>query len=151
MAGTVIVERTDLVRARPQTLLPLIAELPRWVEWSPWEGTDPAMTREYTGEPGTVGSTYRWQGNRRAGAGSMRVDEVQPDGVGIHLVFTRPFRSTSSIRFVLTPEGDGTRVVWRMESPKTFFSRFFSLDRLVGGDFEKGLRQLRQVAEAAGR
>ncbi|WP_243767952.1 SRPBCC family protein [Leifsonia sp. TF02-11] len=77
----------------------------------------------------------------------MRIEEVQSDGVSIDLVFTRPFRSHSLIRFSLAEEGGGTRVNWRMESPKTFFSRFFNLDRLVGGDFEKGLRQLRQVAE----
>lgn len=147
MAGTVIVERTDTIRAARETLLPLIAEFPNWVEWSPWEGTDPAMTREYAGEPGTVGSTYTWSGNRKAGAGRMRVDDVRDDSVGIDLAFTRPFRSTSRIRFVLQPEGEATRVIWRMESPKTFFSRFFNLDKLVGGDFEKGLRQLKQVAE----
>jgi len=147
MAGTVIVERTDTIRAPQQTLLPLIAELPSWVEWSPWEGTDPTMSREYTGTPGAVGSTYSWKGNRKAGAGRMRIEDVQHDGVSIDLVFTRPFRSHSLIRFSLTEEGEGTRVIWRMESPRTFFSRFFSLDKLVGGDFEKGLRQLKQVAE----
>lgn len=147
MAATVVVERTDTIHAPRETLLPLIAELPNWIEWSPWEGTDPAMSREYTGDPGAVGSTYTWNGNRKAGAGRMRIEEVHGDGVSIDLVFTRPFRSHSLIRFSLAEEGGGTRVIWRMESPKTFFSRFFNLDRLVGGDFEKGLRQLRQFAE----
>ena len=86
MAGTVVVERTDTIRARREELLPRIAELPNWIEWSPWEGTDPAMTREYTGEPGAVGSTYSWNGNRKAGAGRMRIEDVQEDGVGIDLV-----------------------------------------------------------------
>lgn len=148
MAGTVIVERTERILATPERLQPMIANLPQWIEWSPWEGTDPGMHREYGGESGTVGSTYRWEGNRKAGAGSMRVTAVDPDGVSIDLRFTRPFRSTSDIRFVLDREGDATRVVWRMESPKTFVSRFFNLDKLVGPDFEKGLRQLKQVAEA---
>ncbi|WP_314148375.1 SRPBCC family protein [uncultured Leifsonia sp.] len=149
MADTVIVERTERILATPERLLPMIANLPRWIEWSPWEGTDPGMNREYGGESGTVGSTYSWEGNRKAGAGSMRVTAVDPDGVGIALRFTRPFRSASDIRFVLEQEGtDATRVIWRMESPKTFFSRFFNLDTLVGPDFEKGLRQLKQVAES---
>jgi hypothetical protein len=147
MAGTVIVERMDTIGAPREALLPLIAQLPNWVEWSPWEGTDPAMSREYTGEPGAVGSTYTWSGNRKAGAGRMRIDDVQDDGVGIDLAFTRPFRSTSRIRFVLEPQGDGTRVIWRMESPTTFFSRFFNVEKLIGPDFEKGLRQLKRVAE----
>ncbi|RDV43595.1 hypothetical protein DOE76_16795 [Leifsonia sp. ku-ls] len=148
MTGTVVVERTARVRATPEQLLPLIARLPEWTQWSPWEDLDPDLTREYGGEPGEVGSTYVWSGNRKAGAGSMRVTAVDPDGVGIHLDFTRPFRSSNELRFVLEPEGESTRVTWRMETPKKLYTRFVNLDKLVGGDFEKGLRKLTQVVEA---
>lgn len=148
MAGTTVVERSERIQATPDVLLSSIANLPRWVDWSPWEGIDPAMKREYTGDSGTVGSTYSWNGDRKAGEGRMRVDAVDRDGVGITLEFTRPFRSSNRVRFTLEREGDATRVTWRMESPKTFFSRFFNVEKLVGKDFEKGLHQLRQVAEA---
>ncbi|WP_434315569.1 SRPBCC family protein [Leifsonia sp. P73] len=148
MAGTIVVERTDTIQTTPEALLPYIAELPRWVDWSPWEGMDPALKREYTGEPGAVGSTYEWSGNRKAGAGKMRIESVQPDGVGVALDFTRPFKSSSHVRFLLTREGDRTRVIWRMESARTFFSRFFNLDKLIGPDFEKGLRRLKMLVES---
>ncbi|GIT78663.1 potassium-transporting ATPase subunit F [Leifsonia sp. LS1] len=147
MAGTIVVERTVRIAATPEELQRRLADLPGWVDWSPWEGLDPALDRDYTGEPGTVGSGYAWSGNRKAGAGRMQVTAVDPDGVGIALDFTKPFRSSNRIRFVLTPEGDGTRVTWRMESPKTFLSRVFNIEKLVGKDFEKGLRQLNQVVE----
>ncbi|UAJ79348.1 SRPBCC family protein [Leifsonia sp. ZF2019] len=147
MAGTIVVERTLRIAATPEDLQRRLADLPGWVDWSPWEGLDSALDRDYAGEPGTVGSSYAWSGNRKAGAGRMQVTAVDPDGVGIALDFTKPFRSSNRIRFVLTPEGDGTRVTWRMESPKTFLSRVFSIEKLVGKDFEKGLRQLKQVVE----
>jgi len=148
MAGTVVVERTERIQARPERLLPLLSRLPDWTQWSPWEDMDPELKREYTGEPGAIGSTYTWSGNRKAGAGAMRVTAVDDDGVGIHLDFTRPFRSSNELRFVLEPEGDATRVTWRMETPQKLYTRFVSLDKLIGGDFEKGLRNLKQVAEA---
>jgi hypothetical protein len=147
MAGTIVVERTELIAATPEELQHRIADLPAWMDWSPWEGLDPELNREYAGEPGAVGSSYAWSGNRKAGAGRMEVTAVDADGVGIALDFTRPFSSSNRIRFVLTPEGDGTRVIWRMESPKTFMSRVFNIEKLVGKDFEKGLRQLKQVVE----
>lgn len=148
MAGTVVVERMERIRATPEQLLPHIARLPEWTQWSPWEDLDPDLKREYTGEPGEVGSTYAWSGNRKAGSGSMRVTGVDPRGVGIHLEFTRPFRSTNALRFELEPEaGDATRVIWRMETPRKLYTRFVNLDKLIGGDFEKGLRKLKQVAE----
>ena len=147
MAGTVVVERTARISATPEQLLPHIARLPEWTQWSPWEDLDPDLQREYTGEPGAVGSTYAWSGNRKAGSGTMRITGVDPDGVGIHLEFTRPFRSSNELRFVLTPEGEGTRVLWRMETPRKLYTRFVTLDKLLGGDFETGLRKLKQVAE----
>lgn len=145
--STITVERREHVDAAPAAVLPHLADLTRWQAWSPWEGADPDLHREYTGEPGTVGATYAWSGNRKAGAGSMRVTEVTPDGVVVALEFTKPFRSSSVSRFVLVPTGDGTDVTWRMESPRTFITRVFPLDKLVGPDFEKGLRQLRAVVE----
>ncbi len=147
MAGTVVVERTARINATPEQLLPHISRLPEWTQWSPWEDLDPDLERDYSGVPGAIGSTYAWSGNRKAGSGSMRVTAVDPDGVGIHLEFTRPFRSSNELRFALTPEGDGTRVIWRMETPRKLYTRFVNLDKLVGGDFEKGLRKLKQVAE----
>ena len=147
MAGTIVVERTENIRATPEQLLPHIARLPEWTQWSPWEDLDPDLRRDYTGEPGAIGATYAWSGNRKAGSGSMRVTAVDTDGVSIHLTFTRPFRSSNELRFILQPRGESTRVTWRMESPRKLVYRFMSLDKLVGGDFEKGLRKLKQVAE----
>ncbi len=151
MPKTTVVERVRRIRATPETLLPLLRSLPEWVAWSPWEGMDPELKRTYTGEPGTVGSGYSWEGNRKAGAGRMTITGIAGDGVGVDLVFTRPFKSASAVRFLLAPEGEETVVTWRMESPQTLFSRLFDLDKLVGRDFEKGLRQLAEVAEGGGR
>jgi hypothetical protein len=147
MTETIVVERDTRILAPSGALVPYLAELPRWVEWSPWEGLDADLRREYSGEPGAVGSTYSWEGDRKAGAGRMRIDAVRPDGVDIDLEFTRPFRSRNALHFVLAPEDGGTRVVWRMETPRTFWSRFFNMEKLIGPDFERGLKQLRQVAE----
>ncbi|PCN47267.1 hypothetical protein Csp2054_12440 [Curtobacterium sp. 'Ferrero'] len=143
----VTVERREHVDAAPAALLPRIADLTRWVDWSPWEGADPALHRAYAGDPGTVGSSYTWSGNRKAGAGTMRITAIGPDGVDVDLEFTKPFRSSNTIRFDLVPSGTGTDVVWRMTSPRTFMSRIFDLEKLVGPDFEKGLQQLKAVAE----
>ncbi|KTR09704.1 SRPBCC family protein [Curtobacterium luteum] len=145
--STVTVERHEHVAAPPAAVLPHLADLSRWQGWSPWEGADPDLHREYAGEPGSVGATYAWSGNRKAGAGSMRVTEVTPDGVVVALEFTKPFRSSSVSRFVLVPSAGGTDVTWRMESPRTVMTRIFPLEKLVGPDFEKGLRQLRAVVE----
>lgn len=151
MAATTTIERERVIVAPAAAVLPNVADLHRWAAWSPWEGQDPALEREYGGEPGTVGSTYAWKGNRKAGAGSMRVTRVTSHEVDIDLRFTAPFRSTSACAFRLTETPTGTRVVWTMTSPRTLSSRLIGLvmnmDRLIGGDFEKGLARLATVSE----
>ncbi len=53
--------------------------------------------------------------------------------------------------FNLTPQGDSTLVTWTMTGPSPFLFKvigvFFSMDRMVGPDFEKGLAKLKMVAE----
>jgi hypothetical protein len=54
--------------------------------------------------------------------------------------------------FTLREQGnDLTEVTWTMTGPRTLAVRamgvFTSMDKLVGGDFEKGLSRLKDVVE----
>jgi hypothetical protein len=151
MAAPTTIERETVITARAAEITPYLADLHRWVEWSPWEGRDPALQRTYTGEPGTVGSTYTWKGNRKAGAGSMVVTRVDATEVDVDLRFTAPFRSSSAVAFRLDELEGGTRVVWSMTSPQNLMSRvmgvFVNMDEFLGGDFEQGLAKLKAVVE----
>ena len=57
----------------------------------------------------------------------------------------------NTAEFSLQPEGAATRVTWAMYGPNPFIAKLFqvfiSMDRMVGGDFEKGLDNLRALAE----
>lgn len=148
------VERSTTVAAPASAIYPQIANFRAWEAWSPWEKLDPAMKREFGGADGEVGSTYSWSGNSDVGSGKMTlVEAVAPSKVGIRLEFVEPFASTSSAVFALAPEGDGTRVTWTMDGEHNFMSKamcvFMDMDKMVGGDFEKGLASLKTVGEAA--
>ena len=43
-------------------------------KWSPWTDIDPAMKVSHEGQPGTVGSVYRWEGNSDADLDINRVN-----------------------------------------------------------------------------
>jgi hypothetical protein len=75
----------------------------------------------------------------------------------VDLRFTKPFKSENDMRMTFTPEGptgSHTRVTWTLVGPMTFMTKvmsiFTSMDKMVGPDFEKGLRQLKDVAEKRG-
>jgi hypothetical protein len=106
------------------------------------------MQRTYGGAESGVGATYAWSGNRKAGAGTMEItDLVTPTALGSRLSFRKPFKAENRIAFELRPEGDGTRVTWRLTGDATgvtkVFARFGMFERWVGKDFDKGLARLR--------
>jgi hypothetical protein len=96
---------------------------------------------------------YEWSGNRKAGSGRMEILEVVPASkVAVDLRFLKPFKSHSTTVFTLREQGnDLTEVTWTMTGPRTLAVRamgaFTSMDKLVGGDFEKGLARLKDVVE----
>lgn len=152
MAGTYSVERSIFVNTAPEDVYARVVDFHNWVEWSPWEGVDPALQRTYAGEREGAGAVYAWKGNRKAGQGRMEMTGAkEPENVTIALAFEKPFRSESTTVFSFVPEGTGTRVTWSMSGASTLMTRvmgvFTSMDKLIGPDFEKGLARLRAAAE----
>ena len=73
-------------------------------------------------------------------------------GLAIHVEYSRPFPATNETTFTFTPVGANTEVKWSMVVQNNFMMKgisiFMDMDKMVGKDFEDGLRQLKNVAEA---
>lgn len=152
--STFHVERSATIAAPADSVYPRIANFHAWNAWSPWAKKDPNMKQEFGGVDGTVGANYSWSGNNDVGQGRMTLTETQPSSkVAIKLEFLKPFQSTNVASFNLSPAGQGTKVTWAMDGPMNFMSKFMciftSMDKMVGGDFEKGLASLKQQNEVA--
>ena len=84
----------------------------------------------------------------------MEIREVTAPGtLSIQLDILKPFKSSSTASFTLTPSDGGTHVTWSMVGRTTFVLKvmgvFTSMDKLIGPDFETGLGRLKAVAEHA--
>ncbi len=146
------VERAVSIKAPPETIFALINDFNRWGAWSPWEKLDPAMKRTFGAATSGQGATYAWEGNKDVGQGRMEIAEsVAPSRVTINLDFLKPFEVHNIVEFTLEPTGDSTKVTWAMHGPMPFISKvmsvFFSMDSMVGKDFEAGLANLKATAE----
>jgi len=145
------IERSARIAAPAAEIAPHIEDFHRWSAWSPFEG-DPSLERTFSGAPRGAGAGYAWTG-KKAGAGRMEITEARADRVTIGLEFLKPFKAANTAEFRLEPEGEGTRVTWAMFGPVTLVSKvmgvFFDSDRMVGGQFEKGLASLKAVVEGA--
>jgi hypothetical protein len=150
--STYRVERRITIGAPPDRVFAEINDFHRWREWSPWEGLDPDLQRDYSGPAAGVGAAYAWSGNRKAGKGRMEIVESSAPGrVGIQLDFLKPFKAHNQVEFRLSGDATTTDVTWSMTGAKTLGTKimgiFTSMDKLVGKDFEKGLAQLKAVSE----
>lgn len=146
------VERSTTIKAPPGKVYALIDDFHQWQQWSPWERLDPAMKRQHGGAPKGKGALYGWEGNKEVGKGQMEITEATPSSrVVIKLDFLAPFEAHNTAEFVLVPQGDATTVTWAMFGPNLFIGKvmslFASMDSLVGKDFERGLANLKAVAE----
>jgi hypothetical protein len=93
-----------------------------------------------------------WAGNADVGEGRMTITESRPnDIVRYRLEFLKPFENTAEANIALRPDGDRTTVTWSMIGPNNFIAKamhlFLDMDGMVGGEFEKGLADLKSIAE----
>jgi Polyketide cyclase / dehydrase and lipid transport len=147
------VERVLQMPADAERVLAQINDFRLWAAWSPWEKIDPSMQRSYSGAPQGVGAVYAWTGNGKAGAGRMEIIETSAQHITIKIDFFKPFTAHNTVEFRCVPQATGTELHWAMFGPSPFVSKlmglFFNMDRMIGRDFETGLRNLREVVMAA--
>lgn len=145
------IARTATINAPAERIFPLINDLQNFKLWSPFE-KDPAMRRDISTPSSGKGATYAWNGNKTVGSGHMQItDSAAPSQVKIDLEMLTPFAARNKVEFTLVPRGLGTELTWAMQGSSPFMVRvmgiFFSMDKMVGGDFEKGLANLKRITE----
>lgn len=148
------VTRSATMSAPQGKVFALINDFRKWENWSPWAKIDPKMTTDYSGPASGAGASYHWIGNDDVGEGRMTIASSEPiQKVVVDLNFIKPFESNAITTFQLAngPNG-GTNVTWTMTGRHNFMTKamclFVSMDSMVGTDFEKGLAQMKTLAES---
>jgi uncharacterized protein YndB with AHSA1/START domain len=148
------VARTATIAAPAPAVFAQVNDYRKWAAWSPYEKLDPAMKKTYAGAPTGTGAVYTWAGNSQAGEGRATITESRPNElIRIKLEFVKPFEVTNTAEFGFKPQGEQTAVTWSLTGHRNFLFKavglFMSMDRMVGGQFEEGLAQLKSVVEGA--
>jgi hypothetical protein len=149
------IARTVTMAAPADKIFPHVNDFHRWQAWSPYDKRDPDMKRTYEGAPAGVGAVYGWNGDDNVGEGrSTIVESTEPQRILIKLEFFRPFKGTNQGEFTFQPNGSGTAVTWALEGKYNFITKamglFMSMDKMIGGDFEQGLANLKAIVEQKG-
>jgi uncharacterized protein YndB with AHSA1/START domain len=142
------VQRSTVIDRPPSQVYALLNGFTRFNDWSPWAEYDETAVYALEGPATGIGARMTWQGER--GGGSQQIIEsVEDTEIVVALDFGSEGRAIA--RYRLTPEGEGTRVVWLLESDfeGSLVGRWFGLmmDDMVGADYERGLGQLKALLE----
>lgn len=146
-------QRTATINAKPEVVFEEVNVARNWEKWSPWAKVDPNAKFTYEGPESGVGSITRWKGNMEVGEGSSTITESKPNEfIQLRLDFLKPMKATNTAEFTFKPEGDTTVVTWAMYGKSNFIGKAMSVimncEKMVGGQFEKGLANLKAIAEA---
>lgn len=146
------VARSAPISAPAPAVFAEVNDFHKWEAWNPWGKIDPAMRQTYEGAAAGTGAIYTWTGNKEVGEGRMMLTESRPNElIRVKLEFFKPFAATNTAEFTFRPEGNQTVVTWSMAGENNFIAKaihlFMNMDRMVGGQFEKGLAQMKSVVE----
>ena len=146
------VSREIIVSSSPETIFPLINNSKEANGWMPWKDSDPQVQMIYSGPDEGVGSKSSWDSKGQMGTGeALVVESVANQTVKTQLTYTKPFQMAQLAEISLSPVAGGTKVTWSVSGHKGFFFRlmgvFFSCDKMIGGEFEKGLSRLKSQVE----
>lgn len=148
------VERSIVVNAPPAAIHPYIDDMAKWKEWSPFDREDPAMTMEISTPSAGVGSWRQWKSEKM---GDGRIDVVRSDAAkGVWMKLTMDGWDSFGIDFLYEPAGEGaTKVTW-VDAGRAGANPFhrwmvLGLDSMMGPYFERGLADLKALAEKAAK
>ena len=147
------VARSTTISAPPPAVFAQVNDFHKWEAWNPWGKVDPAMKQTYEGAPAGPGAIYTWSGNNEVGEGRMTITDSRPsDLIRVKLEFFKPFAATNTAEFAFKPEGNQTLVTWSMFGEKNFMAKavhlVMNMDKMIGGQFEKGLADMKSAVEA---
>jgi hypothetical protein len=147
------IARSATMSAPASDVFAQVNDFHKWEAWSPWAKLDPAAKNTYEGAPAGTGAVFTWSGNSQVGEGTMTMTECDlNDRIMINLEFRKPFKATNTAEFTFKSHGHQTEVTWSMSGRSNFvhkaFGLFMNMDKMVGGEFEKGLASMKSIVES---
>jgi len=151
----IAMERTTTIDAPASVIFPMVKYFEKRKEWTHWTRIDPNMDSGLTGADGEVGTEYYWVSDHDSvGEGRQTLTSIKEnEAVTSHIQFIKPFQSEADSYMRLTENGNSTLVAWGfrgdMPIPFNILGLFMNITEGVGKDYDRGLANLKKLAEAA--
>lgn len=144
------VSRSMTINASSDKVYALIAAPKEWKKWSVWNQRDPNMEMLYSGPEVGSGASWDWK-SKTEGDGGMKFLTAVPNQVINYELHFDGMGKPSNGALLLEAQGNQTKITWSMTGTTegNFMMKLFVpfLDKMVGPDFENGLKNLKTIAE----
>jgi effector-binding domain-containing protein len=148
------IQRSITMKSDQEIVFEQINTLRNWEQWSPWHKIDPKMKLVYGDIPSGKDAFYSWSSEERAvGKGKLTITKSVPyDTINVTMDFME--QGISSGGYNLKKVDSLVRLTWWMEADmgNNPIGRIMGLflDKIVGKDFDKGLKNLKEICERLG-
>ena len=121
-------------------------------KYSVWVMRDPNVKIVYTGTDGTVGFKSSWESNdKNVGIGEQEITKLKDgESMEVEIRFKKPFEATNYASTTLTNMGDAQTKLTQVFYGKSKFPMNLMnlmMDKMVGGDMQKNLENLKNNLE----
>jgi uncharacterized protein YndB with AHSA1/START domain len=144
------VEKFIVINASPATVYNDLNSFKSFREWSPWAKMDTEAQYSFEGPESGVGARMNWKGEK-VGSGSQWIEEsVENQKIKCGLAF-EGYDGKAFAEFLLTPEGDGTKLTWTYEGSNDGIvgkAMWMVMGSMLDGQYEQGLGDLKQYIES---
>jgi uncharacterized protein YndB with AHSA1/START domain len=144
------VARQAVINAPPEKVFAIVGDLKRSGEWSPWFGLDPNMKVTVEGPAGKDQKMSWTSDDPNVGNGSQTTIDFEPNKRVVSSLDFGPMGQAVASMVLSEAAGKGTLVEWDFStSLNNPMERWMGLmfDRWIGADYEKGLANLKALAE----
>lgn len=147
-----MISRELAINATPEKIFPYLNGSKLANNWMPWKEVDPQAEMAFEGPEFGPGAKTSWDSKGQLGKGSATILESVPNQrVRIRLAYVRPFEMEQEAEYVVRPAGEQNIVTWSVRGKNNFIGRamcaFMNMDKMVGGNFERGLANLKALVE----
>lgn len=146
------IEKEITINAPREKVWSHVSSFSEMAKWNPFTEKDPNIKTSVSGTDGTVGAVYHWDGNKDVGAGEQTITKLDPNNrVETHLHFIKPFEGEADAFLNLSDTASGTKVTWGFDThykyPMNVMLLFIDMDEMMGKEYNKGLANLKAIAE----
>jgi len=145
------IHREIIIHAPRQKVFDYLKQLKNQDYFNKWVMVDPDMKREFKGEDGTVGFIYKWDGNKKAGAGEQEIKNItEGKNIETEIRFVRPFPGIAYSNMVTESVTEPqTKVSWSnacsMKYPMNIMISM--IDKMLEKDMDTSLMNLKNILE----